>query len=110
MAAGEWTLWETTVTFLSSGGVVAILGSIFVAVRKSGKDDEQLSKLRTDFEGHKVDEDKLFDHIDTKIEAINGKLIDTATRSDIDRLRSDISLQIQTLTGHVMNAFRRGDV
>ena len=115
MAAGiggsdGWTLWEAVVTFLSSGGIVAILGSMILAVRKGGKTDEQIEKLRTDLDDRKVETTALFDHINNKIDVINNKLIDTATRSDIDRLRSDISLQIQTLTGHVMSAFRRGDV
>ncbi len=115
MAAGiggsdGWTLWEAVVTFLSSSGVVTLLGSMIWAVRKSGKDDEQLSKLRTDFDDRKEETTILFGHVNDKIDGINNKLSDTATRTDIDRLRSDISLQIQTLTGHVMNAFRRGDV
>lgn len=97
-------------TFLSSSGIVTILGSMIWAVRRGGKSDEQLAQLRTDFDNHKEDDRIQFSHVGDKIDAINIKLTDTATRTDIDRLRSDISSQIQTLTGHVINAFRRGDV
>ena len=115
MAAGiggsdGWTLWEAVVTFLNSGGVVTILGSMIWAVRRGGRSDEQIEKLRIDFDERKEETTSLFGHVNDKIDAINNKLTDTATRTDIDRLRSDISLQIQTLTGHVMNAFRRSDV
>jgi hypothetical protein len=113
MAAGiggsEWTIWEAVVTFLSSSGVVTILGSMIWSVRKGGQNDEQLSKLRTDLDAHKLDDKELFTHVNDKIDIINAQLVDTAKRSDIDRLRSDLSGQIQTLTSHVISAFRRGD-
>jgi hypothetical protein len=107
--ADGWTLWEATVTVLSSGGMVSIIGGLLWFVRRGGKDDEQLTTLRTEFDKHQADDKVLSRLVGDRFDVINNKLTDTATRNDIDRLRSDLTSSIQILTGHVINTFRRGD-
>jgi hypothetical protein len=63
----SWSFWETLVTALSSGGLLAALEALRRSAHRDGRRGADMKTLRTDLDNH-IDGDKaMFAHLEARI-------------------------------------------